>query len=649
MTLVNFTPIYCGRSDGETEIRSKKYGKEYNGPSNDQLDKVANPDDYYETLDHDHQITVEWKRQLGVMLQREMRAQTESPWFLMFFPENYRLYKHHKGVRDNTDAYLYGYPQGRKKRFKTAQEFFPHFLWLMEGKSEDYGDCPCRNCAGDWVHKIEPLPGRGGYVPPLKEFAPPSRDPVPLKKEPVQVKRDTPLPQPKVVIQQRAPQQTSTLPRLPSKTPTGTSTATTANKLPTQPVISPNPLPPVKSREQQLDAEYRRYIYRIGELVWFNRGTAWGLAIVIKRDTIRDSGPQSSGPRARYLVQPLSHPYLHPESKLMTSNDSLRPWLAWSAPGPTHRALTGKSFATVDWKTVLAGECGPGDAEVDGSIFAAKQLDESFSLLSPLANNTITTGERTYLAMYLGGEKIYVGDPVRLRINQGQDIMVVHQIIEKLKPNSTNINLASVYLIGDIYRFASIPFDPANTTNLINPHLPPRMKTDLEFRNSVTVPSKRVQSFWRIIQSSARLTVSDLKGRWYESSILLPILRTSSVFAADIQRGEITDVGDWINGRGDANAAAGKMGTRFRERLEALGKAVPPTLRLGDGSDNGEGGIEGSTGNGTPNTSAAKPSPKPAPATTSTYPEPQALGQQSGQRPRETKLSQYMDLDKPGG
>lgn len=100
------TPVYSGRSDGVTEIRTTKHGKEANGPSADQLDKVANPNDYYELLDHDHSAAIEWKRILGGMLQREMRVQSESPWFLMFFPENYRLYKHNKQTRDHTGEYM---------------------------------------------------------------------------------------------------------------------------------------------------------------------------------------------------------------------------------------------------------------------------------------------------------------------------------------------------------------------------------------------------------------------------------------------------------------------------------------------------------------------------------------------------------------
>ena len=464
----------------------------------------------------------------------------------------------------------------------------------MEGKSEDYGDCACKNCAGDWVHKVEPLPGRAGFVPL-------SRDALQVKKEPndfemqhVQPKRETSVPGPKVVIQQKQNQQVAGVARPPSKLST-TNAITATPKHPSSAVTSSTPLPAFRSKEQEVDSLYRRYIYRIGELVWFNRGSAWGLALVVKRDVNKLAQQQGKNSTTRFLVQPLSHPHSHPDCKLVSSEDALRPWLAWSAPAPTHRALAGKSYAAIDWKGVLAGHFGQGDAEVDGSILAAKQIDESFSLLSPLANNTLTTGERTYLAMFLGGEKIYVGEPVRLRINQGQDVMVIHEIIEKLKPNSTNVALATVHIVGDLYRLITVAYESSNLKHITNPLLPSRMKADLEFRNNVTSPTKQIHSYWKLLQTSVRLTIADLKGRWYESSVLLPVLRGSSAFAADIQRGDITDVGDWINGRGDANGAAGKVGVRYRERLEAIGRAIPPRLSLGVEDMSGEGGIDQSS------------------------------------------------------
>ena len=544
------------------------------------------------------------------------------------------------------DTFLYGYPQGRKKRFRSAQEFFPHFLWLMEGKSEDYGDCACKNCAGEWVHKIEPLPGRGGFVPLGKDFPSVKKDIVPIKKDSTYTKKEAPAASPKVMVSQKLPQQGTNLPRPPAKTPTPIP-APGPGRPPVQQMMS-TPLPPPRSKEQELDSQYRTYIYRIGELVWFNRGTAWGLALIVKRDRVKESQQQGAF-RTRFLVQPLSHPHGHPEPKLMTSDEAIRPWLAWSAPGPTHRSLVGRNYSSIDWKAVLAGQYGQGDAEVDGSILAAKQIDESFSLLSPLANNTLTTGERTYSTLFLGGEKLYVGEPVRLRINQGQDIMVIHEIIEKLKPNSTNINLASVHVVGDLYRLTTVPYDPANAKNINNPHLPSRMKADLEFRNNVTTPTKRLHSFWRLMQASARLTIGDLKGRWYESSTLLPTLRTNPIFAADIQRGDISDVGDWINGRGDANGAAGKTGTRYRERLEAVGRAVPVGMQLGAPDDSGEGGIEP----GLPDASSSaqtgansRESVTLSPLQTSPPQAAPVHRQGQGANSGEGDLSHYMDIDR---
>ena len=517
----------------------------------------------------------------------------------------------------------------------------------MEGKSEDYGDCACKNCAGEWVHKIEPLPGRGGFVPAAKDLPQAKKEPVPLKKEPVQGRKDS-LPSPKVVIPQKLPQQTANPPRPPTKTPTP-STGNGPGRPPGQTLTS-TPLPPPKSKEQELDSRYRVYIYRIGELVWFNRGTAWGLALIVKRDVVKDPH-QQVGFRARFLVQPLSHPHGHPEPKLMNSDDSIRPWLAWSAPGPTHRSLVGKTYASVDWKAVIAGQYGQGDAEVDGSILAAKQIDESLSLLSPLANNILTTGERTYSAMFLGGEKIYVGEPVRLRINQGQDIMVIHEIIEKLKPNSTNINSAFVHVVGDLYRLVTVPYDQANAKFIANASLPERMRVDLDFRNNVTFNTKRVHSYWKLLQASARLPIANLKGRWYESSILLPMIRGNDAFAVDCQRGDITDVGDWINGRGDANGAAGKTGTRYGERLEAIGRAVPGGFKLGGPDDRGEGGIEPAPmnvaiGQSAPGQASIRNpvilSPKQEPSPYPHHFQQQTQNAVSG----EGDLSQYMNVDR---
>lgn len=630
--MAEWKPVWIARSDGEHEIKTKKNGRELNAPTTAQLDKNSGENDYYELLNIDDPVAVEWKRILGGMLHREQKGPIDQIWILVDFPENYRLYKRFKDKKESKtraselskaakadgkdgnkseDFYLYGYPLGHKKRFKSAVDFFPHLLWLAQGTSNQRTDCECKQCSPEWVQNVSMMPGKSSFVP--------RTEPAALQRETPAVLKDSMTPKPQVVIKQRSMSQDSnrmskavpktqppTSKALPSATkgtvpapapaanaippapkmastpqPANTSAARTPAPVPT--LVAPTPLASAKSLEQDQDAQYSKYIYRSGEVTWFNRGSAWGLSVIIKRDLFKDQRGQD---RPRYLVQPLSHPFMHPTAKIISSEEDLRPWLAWSAPGPTHQILAASnlSYNTVEWKDVIDGRYGGGDAEVDGSIYAAKMIDDSFTLIDPLSNNTTTTGERSYNGIYFGGEKLWVGEPVRLRVGHGNDVMIIHQIIEKLKQNSTNVSSASVLTVGDIYRYSTIPYtvgqEPAE-----NPNLPMRLRQDLKYRNRVSIASKRTISYWKIIQAASRLGITDIKGRWYESSILLPILHGASAFHQDVQRGEITDVGTWINGRGDANSAPGKPGKRYTHRLEALGRAVPAGTKISKGLD----------------------------------------------------------------
>lgn len=358
--------------------------------------------------------------------------------------------------------------------------------------------------------------------------------------------------------------------------------------IPMPPAIPPQPVPTFVDSatcfEQQQDSEYNRYLFRPGELVWFNKGTSWGLAIVTKRDLFKDQRIQD---RPKYLLQPLSHPFLHPTLRIISQEDLLRPWLAWSIPDPTYAALhaaPGLTFNSIDWRMVLQGHYGEGDPEVDGSIFAAKSVDESFTLIEAVSNNTIETGERFYNGIFFGAEKIWVGEPVRLRMGSGQDIMIVHRILEKLKPGSTNTSSATIHFVGDVYSFSTTAYTPGLQPP-DNRHLPTRLRQDLEYRNRATLTTKRTVSAWNITQAQARVGLGDVKGRWYESSVLLPILRGAAAFTSDLGRGEISDVGQWMNGRADSTLPPGKQGTRYLDRLDVFGKSIPPGTKISKGLD----------------------------------------------------------------
>lgn len=57
--------------------------------------------------------------------------------------------KHAAGVFERQDAYLYGHPEGRKKRYRSPADFMPHVLWLATDKEGDRRNCSCKICSPD--------------------------------------------------------------------------------------------------------------------------------------------------------------------------------------------------------------------------------------------------------------------------------------------------------------------------------------------------------------------------------------------------------------------------------------------------------------------------------------------------------------------
>lgn len=330
-----------------------------------------------------------------------------------------------------------------------------------------------------------------------------------------------------------------------------------------------------KTAEQMLDSNPSNdFIYRPGELVWFSKGTAWGLSVVLKRNML-------DGKR-QYLLQPLSHP-LAQSAAVVRDRDAIRPWLAWSVPGTTIAQIANLTYDQIPWDRVLRGEFGNGDPKVDGSILAAKAVNESYSFFDRVDLPT-PVGEVHYKGMFLGGEKIWAGEPVRLMGDTKDEIviMVVHQMIEK-----TTDGKSVVTIVGDVYKFVKMP-TPASYGDrqnwLVNEDLPTRVNTDLRFRNEVAANAgKNIWCEWRLLEPMARQTLTDIKGRWYETKLLLPTLRGADAFESDVQSGEVSDVGLFMNARGDILSHG--PGIRKKNRMATLGRAVPADVKISRGLD----------------------------------------------------------------
>ena len=334
------------------------------------------------------------------------------------------------------------------------------------------------------------------------------------------------------------------------------------------PHLGPSPLTPPKNHEQDVDAQCNMFLLRPGEVVWFHRGgNMHGLSVVTKRQLFVHQR------RLEYTLQPLSHPLANPYPSLIgiSSESLLRPWLGWSAPTATHKKLNECLFPydSINWKAVINKAYGEGDAEIDGSVFAAKFTDGSYTLFEP--SKLPGAYEISYNGMFLGCEKIWTGEAIRLRVGTGRDIMILHRIIESQSKRS-NGQPGDVYVVGDIYTFVTV----SSTVHVPkNQFLPVRVQEDLDYRNRSMIAHKSQVSYWRLLQAGARLSLADVKGRWYESRVLLPIITGQAPFITSVGKGEIADVGDMLNMRGLSTGLKDLVGLRKNSRMEALAGSVP--------------------------------------------------------------------------
>lgn len=470
---------------------------------------------------------------------------------------------HAAGGNDRQDAYLYGHPAGRRKRFRSPNDFFPHLLWLSTDESGDPDNCSCKICSPEDLENLVP----GAKLKAERSF-----------------KQDS---EAKPSINQPAP-----MARL--------SSAQNIKATPPAPKPVPTPLSPAKYPDQNIDRQYKGFMFRPGELVWFSRGQAWGLATVLGR-WIKNSGGSNRN-TFHYSVQPLSHPGGNTVPMTKTTEE-LRPWLAWSVPQFTMSVLNSIAepprYEHADWHGMLHGKYGKGDLEVDASILASKMVDSTYT---PFNRSKATQPEagvfqQHYDGIYLGCEKIWVGDPVRLHIGSGTDIIVVHDIVERKRVSAMNpkqVLEQSCRLVGDVYKLSAVTHrdpnvpTPASPNN--NPQLPQRLTDDLAYRNSLSIRIRQVANYWQLIKPGHAVNLDDIKGRWYEASLLLPLLQPA-LFAGAQKKGEVQESSLWMNSRGDCINSnrpthlprLPRENHRRDSRKLAYGQSIPPDAEFKDG------------------------------------------------------------------
>ena len=533
---------------------------------------------------------------MGHVLLEVLGSDSDSAadeYMLAAFPENYHLYEHRrvssldnpnaKGPSDRRDVYLYGHPQGRKKRFRSPADFLPHLVWLSMDEQADPENCSCKLCTPEDMIKA----GDEMYALQRKLFGVGSEEDQPQTTKSqeivVQIKdflmenqgrSASTTAKPSVSVKRPVSQTQEQPPKVISKP--SLSPAPTAQLSSTTPIVEPTPLVSPRNQEQLLDSQPGKFIYRPGEIVWYQRNItrygAVGLAVITSRDFIKDK----SGHHAVYVVQPLSHPLGHPPSLLIHQEGNLKPWLAFSTPPCFHKCLRDAKlpYDKIDWQGLLNGIYDEGDTEADGSMFAAKAVDASYTPFEPISS---LNNDTSYNGIFIGGEKVWVGEAIRLRVGTGQDIMILSEIIERAQ---TANRPQEVHVVGDVYSYRTNNFNP-NRQMPRNHYLPSRVQQDLEFRNGPSIKERSMVSHWKLVQARARLSISDVKGRWYESRFAIPIVLGQERLAEAVFAGDVFDIGGNLNSRGDASGTSGKAGMKKGSRLEAFGRSVPAGMQIG--------------------------------------------------------------------
>lgn len=110
--------------------------------------------DFYYKLPADSKQVLWWKKKIGTWLARNVLRLDDAVarrrrYYITDFPDNYVLYQHRKGQKDDprTDCYLDS--SGRAPRFRSPAEFVEHAAWLIRKRDPETLErmnCACKYC-----------------------------------------------------------------------------------------------------------------------------------------------------------------------------------------------------------------------------------------------------------------------------------------------------------------------------------------------------------------------------------------------------------------------------------------------------------------------------------------------------------------------
>lgn len=489
----------------------------------------------------------------------------------MHFPRGYWLYEKSKHL------WVSGYPI-KPKLFKSPQEFGLHLIWLLSS-SMDYKDCCCIHCNPTSLSK----PPAG-----VADGAATANAPVAVssasKALPALPQKTATAPVPAVPA--RGPQNPAVAVAGTDSAPVGINPPSTTSMTAQGPAYGSaqrhgHGLDKTANASQtqvqaQPDAQTQAqahapagqwafppsFLFRAGELVWYQNGNAWRLGVI--------AAPGSD----TFEIVPIGHAAA-PQPKVDKSIKDMRPFHAFSVPAVAMPELQERIFDQIPWRNMFQfaaqDKIKYNNLVLDASKMAASKIDASYSLWSPLTEDT---GAETvpYLGCFFGAERVQSGDCLRIRTAAADGGSSTDSCVLELgSVIGRKTNPGSVFFRGHIFQLAQ----PEDGVTKVVPEekLPLALRDECQWRSRLVPPQPR---HWVLVRENVVLEEQQVRGRFYPTHRLMPILNEAG-FRAAVAEGKIDGQYPYLNNRMDGSG--GYLGRRS-DRKTTLGESVPREVRL---------------------------------------------------------------------
>ena len=404
-------------------------------------------------------------------------------------PERYQF---RRAIHDDADQgalCLFGHPRGANKPFTSALDAVPHLIWLLS-ESQNHDDCSCALCQSCPEATLESCKivhdfwiNHGKYTQATH-----------------------------VATDGRPDQTQYTADRLDE----AASKTRSASARPSVDRVDEDGLGSTPDHEQCS-------VFRVGEMVWYRRGDAWQLAILISalgRDNTQTP---------IFTIAPIGHKSFQ-DLSITRKETEMRPFLSFSIPFLQNDYLRNKDYLDINWhegsndyKNALEAVKGSSLLlRLDASKMAAYEIDQSYSLYRSEEHGDECSQPT---GVFLGAERVDVGGILRLgvstiTVSDGEPrVMHLKRIINVMNDN--------LYFGGDVYALTRIASIQADDNQLADQYPSTLLSNETRRRNELESLSQTGKCWvWNLLERDAILSErsEDIHGRFYNTDALVRLL-----------------------------------------------------------------------------------------------------------------------------